>query len=90
MTAEQAFNVNVSSFYAAGMVSFNTSAMAAQHTNFTGEQALHAGLAVYNMGFVNRRTGRPNISGNPATIDRGTQPNGTYGASILAIQKNCF
>jgi hypothetical protein len=50
--------------------------------NFTATQLLQATAASYNLGVGG-------ISGNPNTIDQGTQPSGNYGSNVLAMV-NCF
>jgi RHS repeat-associated protein len=75
VSVQQAFDPTWAANYAANLLSNNMSTLARNFPNFTPAQLLQATAASYNMG-------TPEISGNPSTIDVGTNPNGTYGATV--------
>ncbi len=56
--------------------------LAGQFPNFNQTQLLQATAASWNLGPFH-------FSGNPDTIDVGSKPNGTYGATALTLM-NCF
>ena len=82
VSVQQAFDPTWAADYSANKLSNNMNTLAAKFPNFTPDQLTQATAASYNFG-----TG--NISGNPATIDVGTQPDSNYGATVLALM-DCF
>ena len=56
--------------------------LAKKFPSLTPEQLVQATAASYNIG-----TGQ--ISGNPNTIDVGTQPDGHYGSNVMKLME-CF
>jgi RHS repeat-associated protein len=82
VTAAQANNLTWAANYAGNMLSSNMHYLAGRFPKFTATQLLQATAASYNLG-------PGGISGNPATIDEGSKPNGNYGALVLLIM-NCF
>jgi RHS repeat-associated protein len=77
-----ALNPSYSANWAASTLATDEATLAAKFPNFTPTQLLQATAAAYNLGIGG-------ISGNPATIDGGTQPHGNYGATVLQLMK-CF
>jgi len=68
--------------HAAALLAKNSRRIAAKFPQFSPADRLLATAASYNLG--------PNkFSGNPATIDEGSIPNGRYGHNVLALM-NCF
>jgi len=49
---------------------------------------LQATAASYNMALINKRTGQPNFSGDPNTIDQRTAHD-NYGSNIIGLM-TCF
>jgi RHS repeat-associated protein len=82
VSVQQAFDPAWAANYAANKLSNNMNALAASFPYFTADQLTQATAASYNIGVSQ-------IWGNPATIDVGTQPNGNYGATVLALM-DCF
>lgn len=89
VTEAQAFNLKFSSNFAAHLLSSNMSYIAAHDPSFNQIQLFQATAATYNMGLFNRNTGKPNISGNPSTIDQGTA-NGNYGNNVVGLMSCLF
>ena len=81
ITPDQAFNVAFAANYAAGMLASNGARLASKFTRFTSGQLTQATAASYNFGVRN-------ISGNPATIDRGSSGN-NYGSNVVGLM-SCF
>lgn len=78
----KAHNPGFAANYAAALLARNGRQIARQFPQFTPADRLLATAASYNLG--------PNkFSGNPATIDSGSVPNGSYGHRVLALM-NCF
>jgi RHS repeat-associated protein len=85
VTAAQAANLAWAANYAAAMLDANMDTLGANFPNFTQAQLLQATATSYNMG-----TG--GISGNPNTIDVGSQrrgQQGNYGATVVNLM-DCF
>jgi len=84
VSRDQAFSVPFSANYTAKSLSKNMAFLAAKFSGFIPTQLLQATAASHNIG-------RGGISGNPATIDNGTNgtPPGHYGASVIGLM-NCF
>jgi RHS repeat-associated protein len=81
VTLAQAYNIPFAANFAANMLATNKATLAAAHPNLDSTQLLQATAASYNFG-------TPNISGNPNTIDVGTQGN-NYGSNVLGLM-TCF
>jgi uncharacterized protein RhaS with RHS repeats len=81
ITPDQAFNVAFAANYAAGMLASNQARLASKFSRFTSGQLMQATAASYNFGVRN-------ISGNPATIDRGSSRN-NYGSNVVGLM-SCF
>lgn len=85
VTAAQAGTLSWSANYAAALLDSNMDYLGNQFSNFTQAQLLQATAASYNLG-----TG--GISGNPNTIDVGSQgrgQNGNYGSTVVNLM-DCF
>jgi RHS repeat-associated protein len=81
VTQAQAYDVTFAADWAANLLNSDMETLAAKYPNLAPMQLLKATAASYNFG-----TG--NISGNPATIDRGSTHN-NYGGNVLGLMK-CF
>jgi beta-mannanase len=78
VTATQASNLAWASNYAANMLSSNMNYLAMKFQNFNWSQLQQATAASYNLG-------KYGISGNPNTIDVGSNPNDSYGSIVLGL-----
>jgi hypothetical protein len=89
VTRSEAMDPSQSAFIAGGMLQANLLTATNRFPNFTQAQDLQAAADLYNMG-----PGKnfKNISGNPATMDWGTEnkgKNGIYRSNVLLLM-NCF
>ncbi|MDO1527975.1 RHS repeat-associated core domain-containing protein [Fulvimonas sp. R45] len=83
VSSSQAYNINYSANFAAGMLAHNMQTIAALDPNFTHDELMHATAASYNLGPF-----KGGISGNPNTIDIGSAHN-NYGQNVIDLM-NCF
>lgn len=84
VSSSQAFDVGFSANFAARLLQNNFDRLTARlGGTFTPDQLIHATAASYNLG-----AGKKGISGNPATIDKGSAGN-NYGANVLGLMA-CF
>jgi len=86
LTAAQAGNLTTAATWAANFLNNDMAYLAAKFPGFTPAQLLQATAASYNLG-------PHGITGNPATIDKGSAPapkaEGNYGSNILQLM-TCF
>ncbi|QAY80307.1 hypothetical protein [Sphingosinicella sp. BN140058] len=81
VTREQAHHLAYAADKAAAIVKSNMSILKSKYPRLTPAQLMQATFASYNFGLRN-------ISGDPATIDKGTTRN-NYGENLLLLM-NCF
>ena len=80
VTAQQASDPVWAANWVANQLASNMNYMGNRFSAFNADQVAQAAAAAYNIG-------RGGISGNPATIDNGTQPDWNYGATVLALME---